>query len=296
MVLLSPFKTKSSSLKLSNDIRGKNTNTLREKYKFMGKLGKGGAACVYEFRIISKHVANNDLSVACKVLSKTRYSSKKIYQEIKLLSELTHPNIVRFHEFYESKEEIFIVMQNAKGGELFNLLRDHGAFDEINAKILIRSLLEALRYLHSKSIVHRDVKLENILLAKKVCKNNVLLIEPQDVLLVDFGLAKKFSSQSERTRTRCGSKYYVAPEIWLGRPYNYPVDLWSVGVVMYMVLTNNPPFYKSNISLETAIVSGKYRTPKVSVEARLLLKQLLTINPCKRINCHAALKNTWLTM
>lgn len=294
MVLLSPFQAK-SSLKLTNGIRGKNTDVLHEKYDVVGKLGKGGNACVYEFKVKTKFKELSNASVACKVLSKKRFSAKKIYKEIKLLSGMSHPNIVKFQEFYESKDEIYIIMQNAKGGELFSLLRNYGAIDESNAKILIKSLLEALRYLHSKHIVHRDIKLENILLAKDVCKSKDLIIEPQDVLLVDFGLAKKFSSQADRTRTRCGSSYYVAPEIWLGRAYNYSVDIWSTGVIMYMVLTNTPPFYKGSLSLETAVISGKYKTPKVSVEARLLLKQLLTINPSKRINCHAALKNTWLT-
>lgn len=286
MVLL-PFQPK-RTIKNCN-LRSKKPSSLKETYNFGAQLGKGGSAVVYE--CVSK---SSRKSYACKILSKKKYHPAKIHQEIRMLSTFCHENIVRFHEFYESKYDVYIVMQNAKGGELFQVLREHGKFDEVNAQIVLKALLEAVLYLQSKNTVHRDIKLENVLFRTRVLDKKRLTIESEDVLLVDFGLAKTFTSPKERTKTRCGSKYYVAPEVWLGRGYGVEADLWSIGVVMFMMLTNTPPFFEeTRHNLETSIMCGSYTVPSTSVKSRILLKQLLTLNPSKRITPTLALENSW---
>lgn len=266
---------------------------LHDKYKVNGKIGRGGSAKVYEL----ENKADRK-KFACKVISKVRYSNEKIFKEIKMMMTLKHPNIVEFLEHYENPKDMFIIMEQAKGGELYQTLKSHGAFEEPIAKNVIEAITSATMYVHKQNIVHRDIKLENILLKNIINPTKgKLQINVEDVLLIDFGLAKSLQTSESRTYSLCGSQYYVAPEVWLGRGYGLPVDLWGIGVVMYMVLTNSPPFYETEtMKLRDAIVAGNYSLDtnlfkNVSSSGIDLLKKLLVLNPSKRIEPQAVLNH-----
>ena len=282
---------------LSSSSSQRRSDVLYDNYDLGRKLGRGGSAKVYEVKC-----KDSRRSYACKVLSKKKYKQEKIYREIRMLSKLSHDNIVKFRDYYENRNDIFIIMQLAEGGELFHALRKNGRFEETSAKNIIHPLLDAISYLHQQNIVHRDIKLENVLLQKPVEKarnGRRTQVDKSDVLLVDFGLAKQLNNEGQRTFSLCGSQYYVAPEVWLGCGYGLQVDLWGVGVVMYMLLTDTPPFYQTEeMDLVQSIVTGRYDLNSelfkhTSLEAKDLLGKLLTLNPARRVSAVQALSHSW---
>lgn len=149
--------------------------------------------------------------------------------EVEIMKLIDHPHIVKIYEYFETELHIFIVMELLEGGELFEKIQKQKFFHEGKAKEIIRDILEALNYLHQRSIVHRDIKPENILFSK----NDVLKI-------ADFGTSK-FFIKSKMKNTH-GTPYYIAPEVLEGS-YNEKCDVWSVGVIMYILLSGYPPFY-----------------------------------------------------
>lgn len=276
--------------------RNGRSHVLYDNYEIGKKVGKGGSAKVYEALCKFRKV-----KYACKVMKKQKTKPEKVFKEIQLLSSLKHKNIVSYCEYYESAQEIFIIMEFVPGGELFAALKKHGRFTENDAKKIISPVLSATAYLHSKAIVHRDIKLENILLRNSPGGNRSqrYQIQSSDVLLIDFGLAKCMRSSRNRTKSVCGSQYYVAPEVLLGKGYGLQVDLWSIGVVLYMLLTDSPPFYETEErSLPKAIVSAKYSLGGelfrgVSADAKDLIRKLLTLEPMERLAASRALAHNW---
>lgn len=156
-----------------------------------------------------------------------------MYKELEILCQLRHQYIVTLIESFENKNELYIVMEYATGGDLFDRLESVGCFTERDAVHIISMLLKALNYLHWKGIVHRDLKPENILFYHTGPDSNILVS--------DFGLST-MSSYNSSLRTICGTLEYMAPEILAERPYTQKVDMWAVGVMTYYLLSGTLPF------------------------------------------------------
>ena len=150
------------------------------------------------------------------------------------MRSLNHPNVISLHEVYETTKYIHLMLPLLKGGELFSRVRSSRLFEEKNAQGFMRNFLSALAYLHKKLIVHRDLKPENLILARKD--------DISDVKIADFGLATMLSHPEEKLTLRCGSPGYVSPELLRNEGYNCSSDVFSAGVIFYVILTGRPLF------------------------------------------------------
>jgi serine/threonine protein kinase len=204
-------------------------------------------------------------------------------RELTIQSSLNHPNIVKISEMFERRAgEIWFVMEYMEGGDLFDFVHENKV-SESEAKLLFRQIVGAIRHLHSKNIVHRDIKLENFLLDKS----------QRIVKLADFG----FSNQGTVFETSCGSPYYSAPEIFLGTSYGKEVDIWSLGVVFYAVVTRSLPFIASDLpSLMRKILNCEYEFPtSISPGCKELIQKMIVCDPSKRLTIEEVRKNPWLS-
>jgi len=255
-------------------------------------LGRGAFAQV--FKGISIQTGQE---VAIKVIAKNNIDSKveALRQEVKILMNIKHPNIVNMIDVFEDDDRVYLVMELMKGGELFDkIVRDHpNGYSEKRASGIVKNILEAVKYLHGKGIIHRDLKPENLLFTDNA--------ETSSLKISDFGLAKIWSGDM-LVRSACGSPNYVSPEVLLNemQGYTFAVDLWSVGVIVYVMLCGFCPFYDDNTAaLFRAITSGSYSFPSpywdcVSVEAKNFVRQLLVVNPQERLDADGALRHPWI--
>jgi calcium-dependent protein kinase len=258
------------------------------------KLGKGSYGSVY----LATHRATAD-ERAVKVMNVDRVTSyylRKLHTEIAILKEVDHPNIIKLHEVFFGRRSVYLVTDLCRGGELFELLssgKNQGfVFREDRAASLLRDMLRAVRYLHSKGIVHRDLKLENFLFEGDSSSSPLVLI--------DFGLSKHYDPH-ERMRQRVGSCYYTAPEV-LNGDYDYRCDLWSLGVICYMLLSGTPPFggktpddiHSSTLTKTLAFPERAFRhVSPVSVD---FLSRLLVKDPCRRMTAEEALQHPFIAL
>ena len=200
-------------------------------------------------------------------------------QELYILKSVDHPNIINFYEVYRDKNFFYVVLEFCQGGELFDYIMDEGALEEDKAAVIIAKVVSAVRYLHERNISHRDLKPENILLELKSKK--------QEIKLIDFGLSKYFEEDSQMT-TKIGTPYYVSPEVLEGK-YDKSCDMWSIGVLGYVLLSGYPPFNSANENqLFRKILCCDYEFKKedwddISFEAKDFIMKCLQPNPLQRI-------------
>jgi len=201
---------------------------------------------------------------------------------------------------FDSKNKMCLVLDLLEGGELFDRIIEQGHFTERNASQCFGQLVEALDYLHQKQIAHRDLKPENLLFTSK-CKNKEVYVKEEwNMKLIDFGLAG--SCKYELLKTPCGTPNYVAPEILRKEKYGVSVDMWSAGVILYIILCGFPPFFDENddvAKMYRKIKKGEYDMPSpywdgVSSEAKDLVKKLLVPDIPKRLTSSATLQHPWL--
>lgn len=233
--------------------------------------------------------------VALKIIEKESLSElerENLTNETEILKNCCHPNIVTLKDVFEDRKRVVLVMELLKGGELLEAIRSKKTFPESEAKAIVRQIIEALAYLHSNGIIHRDVKPENVLFTtnfSEVCH----------LKLVDFGFARVVGEGF--VHTPCGSAAYVAPEIVREEPYSVTVDMWSVGVILYILLCGFPPFYHEEAKkLFERIKKGVVEFPdpywsRVSLPAKDLVRQLLA-SPSTRLSATAALQHPWLLL
>merc|ERR1711998_622492 len=231
------------------------------------------------------------LKAACKIMAKPtkgdgkKLDSKKmklIEMESRIMKEIDHPHVVKCFEVAETATHVFLFLELMEGGELFDKIIELGSFTESMAADLTYKLLDALNYMHSKGIVHRDLKPENMLLSSKE--------DGSAVKLTDFGLSKMIDEHSALMKTPVGTPGYVAPEVLHGKPggYDEKVDVWSMGVIIYILLCGFPPFYADNdAQLFAKIKAGNYQFLKpywdpVSREAKDFVSKMLVTNPTER--------------
>jgi len=232
--------------------------------------------------------------VAVKIIDKkaaaTEQDEKRLKTEVEILKKVNHPNIVCLKDMFETNEKLYLVMELVTGGELFDKIVEKGQYSEKDASVIVKKMLSAVEYLHSVKIAHRDLKPENLLLKAG---------NDTDVMLSDFGLSKIIGVES-MMETACGTPYYVAPEVLSATGYDKEVDLWSVGVITYLLLCGFPPFYGETLpEVFEQIMKAEYDFPEpywteISKEAKDLIGKLLVVDASKRLTATQALKHPWV--
>ncbi len=240
------------------------------------------------------HHKDLDRDFAMKMIKKRKNKSndeKEILNEIAILKTLDHPKILKVIDFYSTPKKYYIITEYCPEGELFNEIIKIGKFDEGHAAFIINQILKAITYCHKMNIIHRDIKPENIMITNRE-KNGCLQVK-----LIDFGTAKIFEKGQEENRY-VGSSYYMAPEI-IKRKYDEKCDLWSIGVVLYILLTGRPPFDgNDDDEIIENVKKGvfdkwSYPFPLLSEQAKDLIFKLLQYDPKKRISAEQALEHPW---
>lgn len=206
---------------------------------------------------------------------------------------IDHPNVIHLHEVYESTKYVHLLLPFLKGGELFKSIKARGLYKESDAAPVMKNFLSALAYLHENLIVHRDLKPENLLLASTG--------DTTDVKIADFGLATRLAYPGEKLKLRCGSPGYVSPELLRDEGYSLPSDIFSAGVIFYVMLTGRPLFKGCNqnsILLQNKDCEYEFDErywSHISPEAEDLVNQMLDINQDKRITAKQALAHPWFS-
>ncbi|XP_056667195.1 MAP/microtubule affinity-regulating kinase 3 isoform X12 [Monodelphis domestica] len=198
---------------------------------------------------------------------------------------LNHPNIVKLFEVIETEKTLYLIMEYASGGEVFDYLVAHGRMKEKEARAKFRQIVSAVQYCHQKHIVHRDLKAENLLLDADM-----------NIKIADFGFSNEFTV-GNKLDTFCGSPPYAAPELFQGKKYDGPeVDVWSLGVILYTLVSGSLPFDGQNLKeLRERVLRGKYRIPfYMSTDCENLLKRFLVLNPTKRGTLEQIMKDRWI--
>uniref|UniRef100_A0AAQ4PU74 MAP/microtubule affinity-regulating kinase 3 n=1 Tax=Gasterosteus aculeatus aculeatus TaxID=481459 RepID=A0AAQ4PU74_GASAC len=256
--------------------RGETTGLLKT-------IGKGNFAKVK----LARHILTGR-EVAIKIIDKTQLnpnSLQKLFREVRIMKILNHPNIVKLFEVIETERTLYLVMEYASGGEVFDYLVAHGRMKEKEARSKFRQIVSAVQYCHQKHIVHRDLKAENLLLDADM-----------NIKIADFGFSNEFT-MGNKLDTFCGSPPYAAPELFQGKKYDGPeVDVWSLGVILYTLVSGSLPFDGQNLKeLRERVLRGKYRIPfYMSTDCENLLKRFLVLNPSKRGTLEQIMKDRWI--
>ncbi|XP_063159906.1 serine/threonine-protein kinase MARK1 isoform X3 [Candoia aspera] len=254
-------------------------------YRLLKTIGKGNFAKVK----LARHVLTGR-EVAVKIIDKTQLnptSLQKLFREVRIMKILNHPNIVKLFEVIETEKTLYLVMEYASGGEVFDYLVAHGRMKEKEARAKFRQIVSAVQYCHQKCIVHRDLKAENLLLDGDM-----------NIKIADFGFSNEFTV-GNKLDTFCGSPPYAAPELFQGKKYDGPeVDVWSLGVILYTLVSGSLPFDGQNLKeLRERVLRGKYRIPfYMSTDCENLLKKLLVLNPIKRGSLEQIMKDRWMNV
>ena len=263
------------------------TTKINEEYLFGETLGQGA------FGTVRKAVHKlTQQERAVKILKKRQQDERKLFLEVNILSKLAHPNIMEIYEFYEDKANFYIVSEFCKGGELFDKITEKGSFKEAEACPIMLQLVSAICYSHMNNIVHRDLKPENIMLENS--NEETPLIK-----LIDWGGARYFS-KNKKMSTIKGTPYYIAPEV-IKEVYDEKCDIWSLGVILYVLLCGYPPFNgDTDVEIMQNVQRGKFVFPKeewdvMSYEVKDLITKMLTYEPSKRISAKKILEHPWFS-
>lgn len=252
-------------------------------------LGSGAFSVVKQ----ATHKNRPNQSFAVKVVDRknlTEEDEAALLDEVAILKEFSHPHIICLYDFFEDPKTYYLIMEQMSGGELFDRIVAKLYYNENEARNVCKTVLEAVGYCHDNHVAHRDLKPENLLLSNE---------DDSEVKIADFGFAKRVFVPNSLT-TQCGTPGYVAPEILEGIAYDTKSDMWSVGVILYILLGGYPPFIeKTQRDLFRKIRNGDYEFHEeywgaVSQEAKDLISSLLTVDPSLRLDAKAALRNKWI--
>ncbi|KAL0968245.1 hypothetical protein UPYG_G00264260 [Umbra pygmaea] len=248
-------------------------------------LGKGHFAVVK----LARHIFTGQL-VAVKVIDKTKLDTMAtghLLQEVRCMKLVQHPNVVRLYEVIDTATKLYLILELGDGGDMYDyILRHDGGVAEDTAKVHFAQILRAISYCHRLHVVHRDLKPENV----------VFFRQQGTVKLTDFGFSNLFKPGT-MLMTSCGSLAYSAPEILLGEEYDAPaIDIWSLGVILYMLVCGQPPFQETNDSETlTMIMDCRYTVPAhVSADCKELISRMLQRNPSSRASLEEIKNHPWL--
>ncbi|XP_064830619.1 MAP/microtubule affinity-regulating kinase 4-like isoform X1 [Oncorhynchus masou masou] len=252
-------------------------------YRLLKTIGKGNFAKVK----LARHILTGK-EVAIKIIDKNQLnptSLQKLFREVRIMKGLNHPNIVQLFEVIETENTLYLIMEYASGGEVFDYLVSHGRMKEKEARAKFRQIVSAVHYCHLKNIVHRDLKAENL-----------LLDADSNIKIADFGFSNEFT-MGNKLDTFCGSPPYAAPELFQGKKYDGPeVDIWSLGVILYTLVSGSLPFDGQNLKeLRERVLRGKYRVPfYMSTDCEGILRRFLVLNPTKRCTLEQIMNDKWI--
>jgi len=262
--------------------------TIEARYTLGDVLGEGGYA------VVKAAVSNVDkLEVAVKCMTRKNLdeaAEAAIRKEVRILQSLNHPNIVGSLDFFEEPSHFYFVLEKISGGELFDRIVQKTYYNEKEARDLVVALLDAIKYMHDQNIAHRDLKPENLLMTSAE--------DDADVKIVDFGFAE--ITEGNDISEQCGTPGYIAPEILQNKLHGTQVDMWSFGVILYILLGGYPPFHdEDQKELFKKIKVGVYEFHEeywapVSAEAKSLISGCLTVNPLERLTARQALAHPWV--
>jgi len=252
------------------------------------KIGEGGFSIVKKIRDKKNH--NN--AFAAKIVDKSSLCARTqgaLQEEIRILQMLDHPNIIQFHDVYEGNSKYYLVTELMAGGPISGYIASKKSrILEGEASHILTALFDAINYCHQRGIVHRDLKAENILVGDRENK--------RIVKIADFGFARKIYSE-DSLLTLCGTPMYTAPEILRCKPYGTKVDMWSLGVLGYILYTGEFPFYTSRHIDELHYDIKRARYNKTSLfwkalapRARNIISSLLVVNPSTRLSANQAMR------
>lgn len=277
------------------------TEPIEKYYKFGQRLGQPGQ---FGYAVIAYHRETLQKR-AVKVISKARFSRSSdisyhfssLRAEIEVMKRMNHANIIRLFDVFESVTDLYLVMECCEGGELFDRIKERGSYSEKDASVILKQICQGIAYMHENHIAHCDLKPDNFLFLTPD-QNSIIKI-------IDFGMSK-FIQKRKYFQVICGTPYYCAPEVIKGR-YSENCDMWSFGVVMFVMLFGYPPFYaETDDKIFQAIQRGFDHTtrpgygahfPKdipCSDSAKHLLTNLLVMDPTKRWSAREALEHPWL--
>ncbi|XP_038075905.1 testis-specific serine/threonine-protein kinase 1-like [Patiria miniata] len=249
-------------------------------------LGEGSYACVY-----SGYLEKERIKCAIKVINKRKapkdFLQRFLPRELEILKAIKHPNVIRCYEIVEIGPKVYISMELAGHGDLLEYIKLRGALTEVKARDFFRQLLEGISYLHGKNIVHRDLKCENLLLD---AHNNIKI--------TDFGFSRLIT-KNDLSKTFCGSAAYAAPEILQGRPYQaFLYDVWSMGVILYIMVTGSMPYDDSNVKRmvrdQTDKKLGFSRSKQLTLDCKDLVLRMLTPDPARRATLYDIHHHSWM--
>ncbi|VDK49109.1 unnamed protein product [Anisakis simplex] len=252
-------------------------------YEVESTIGRGNYALV---KLARHRITKTE--VAIKIVDKTRLDREnlaKMYREIDVLKMLNHPNIIKLYQVMETKNMLYLVTEYAPNGEIFDLIAKQRRLSEESAREKFWQIISAVEYCHKLNIVHRDLKAENLLLDANL-----------NIKIADFGFSN-FYNRHDTLNTFCGSPPYAAPEVFEGKRYAGPeIDIWSLGVVLYVLICGVLPFEGGNLQvLRDRVLSGRFRVPYfMSSDCENLIRRMLTLDPAKRATIEIIKKHKWM--
>lgn len=282
-----------------------------EQYEILNKLGEGGYGKVYKvkhkkmgsiraMKIINKYKDKTQLDLYEDIeienlkikIDQRKYEDERFLKEIDILKKLDHPNIMRIYEFYNREHRFYLICEYIEGEELFEKITASKYFTEEHAAIYMQQILNGVNYCHKMGITHRDLKPENILV-EETDKANI------SIKIIDFGTSAMISPNEKLTK-KTGTSFYIAPEVLQGK-YNEKCDIWSCGIIMYILLCGGPPFNGSNNNeIFSAILEEKLAFKGeiwryITDEAVNLIRNMLQKKPEKRLSAAEILQSKWFS-
>lgn len=263
-------------------------DSYERKYEIFEKIGEGTLATIYR----AENIFTKE-SVACKFFRHEKLRLKdriSIHQEVDIMKSLEHPNLVNFLDFYENSTGCYLFMEYVPGGDLFDRMYKKMFYYEDEARNLVYNLLIGVKYCHDNGICHRDLKPENLLLSGS---------KDVDIKIGDFGIASKVCGNN--LTLQCGSLNFMAPEILNNQNYGKPVDMWSVGVITYILLVGYPPFQDDSFGrIPSKIKHAKYEFHQddwraISELAKEFIRNILILDPRSRFTVNDALAHSWIS-
>uniref|UniRef100_A0A1Y1NJJ3 non-specific serine/threonine protein kinase n=1 Tax=Photinus pyralis TaxID=7054 RepID=A0A1Y1NJJ3_PHOPY len=252
-------------------------------YDIERTIGKGNFAVV---KLARHRITRTE--VAIKIIDKTQLDAgnlQKVYREVDIMKRLDHPHIIKLYQVMETKNMIYLVSEYASQGEIFDYIARYGRMTEETARKTFWQILSAVEYCHNRNIVHRDLKAENLLLDS----NN-------NIKIADFGFSNYFTTSGQLS-TWCGSPPYAAPEVFEGKKYTGPeIDIWSLGVVLYVLVCGALPFDGCSLqALRDRVLSGRFRIPYfMSSDCESLIRKMLVLDPSKRYGISQIKRHRWM--